>query len=127
MSLPELAKEFEGYGTYVILNYAIVDDSYGGQKETWTPGAHFDATLTLDDSTEMKVAQAQGVKGIYRVTKKKSVRLPWHTVFRTVDGEKTYRVTSKDDNNAAPKQSTIDISYVSAEDYELTDGGDDDE
>ena len=121
MSLPELAKEFEGYGTYVILNYGIVDDEYGGHKETWTPGAHFDATLTLDDSTEMKVAQAQGVKGIYRVTTNKAVHLPWHTVFRSVDDEKTYRVTSKDDN-ATPTRSTLDIRFVSAEDYELTEG-----
>lgn len=121
MSLPELAKEFEGYGEYVILNYAIVDDGYGGQKETWTPGAHFFATLTLDDSVEMKVAQAQGVKGIYRVTTNKGVRLPWHTVFRTVDGKRTYRVTSRDEN-AAPTRSNIDIRFVSAEDYELTEG-----
>lgn len=123
MSLPELAKEFEGYGEYVIWNFAIVDDGYGGQMPSWTPGAHFFATLTLDDSVEMKVAQAQGVKGIYRVTTNKAVRLPWHTVFRTVDGEKTYRVTSRDEN-AAPTRSNIDIRYVSAEDYELTDQGD---
>lgn len=123
MSLPDLAKEFEGYGEYVIWNNVQVDDGYGGTKPGWVPGPHFFGTVTLDDSVEMKTAQAQGVTGIYRVVTTKNVRLPWHTVFKTVDGEKTYRVTSRDEN-AAPLRSTIDIRYVSAEDYELSMSGD---
>lgn len=126
MSLPELLKDFEGYNEYVIWNFGYVDDGYGGQIPSWTPGAHFFGTLTLDESVQMKVAEAQGVKGIYRMTTQKSVRLPYHTVFRTVDNEKTYRVTSKDEN-ATPRRSNIDIRFVSVEDYELTDGGDSNE
>lgn len=120
--IPDLIKEFDEHGNFVIWNFGYVDDGYGGQKASWTPGATFEATVTLDDSIEMKVAQAQGVKGVYRVTKSRSVKLPWHTVFQSADGENTYRVTSRKENSA-PSSASFDISYVSAEDYEMTASG----
>ena len=114
--IPALIKEFDGYGDYVIWNFGYVDDGYGGQTASWTPGAKF------DDSIEMKTAQAQGVKGVYRVTKSRNVRLPWHTVFQSADGENTYRATSRKENSE-PTSASFDISYVSAEDYEMSASG----
>ena len=118
--MPELVKEFEGYGEYVIIDKTTTDDGYGGTIPVYKEGAHFMATVTLDDSVQTKIAEAQGVKGLYRVTTQKNVRLPWHTIFKSKDGSKTFRVTSKDEN-AAPARSTVDIRYVSAEQWELTD------
>lgn len=118
MSIPQLLKEFEGYGTYQVLNFALEDDGYGGTLSTWTAGATFEATVTLDDSVQMKIAQAQGVKGVYRVATSKNVMLPWHTVFRHTTSGKTYRVTTKEES-ATPSKANIDIRYVSAEDYEI--------
>lgn len=123
--IPDLLKEFEGYSEYIILNYSnysLEPDGYGGTIPTWTEGATFNATITLDDSVQMKAAEAAGVKGIYRVVTQKTVRLPWHTVFREVSSGKTYRVTSKDET-ATPSSSALDIRYVSAEDYEIADAG----
>lgn len=119
MSIPAMLKEFEGYGIYQILNYTLEADSYGsGIIETWTEGPTFEATVTIDDSVQMRIAQAQGVKGIYRVATQRSVRLPWHTVFRNTANGRTYRVTSKDES-ATPAKAGIDIRYVSAEDYDI--------
>lgn len=120
--MPDLVKEFDGYGEYVIIDKTTADDGYGGVIPVYSDGAHFMATVTLDDSVQMKTAEAQGVKGIYRVTTQRNVRLPWHTIFKSKDGKKVFRVTSKDEN-AAPTRSTIDIRYVSAEEWELTDIG----
>lgn len=122
MSIPELLKEFEGFGTYQIMNYTLEEDGYGGTIPTWSAGPTFQATVTLDDSVQMKLAQAAGVKGIYRVATQRSVRLPWHTVFRNVESGQTYRVTSRDES-ATPAKAKIDIRYVSAEDYEIVDAG----
>ena len=119
MSIPALLKEFEGYGVYQILNHVLSADSYGsGIVEAWEDGPTFEATVTLDDSVQMKIAQAQGVKGIYRVATGRDVRLPWHTVFRHTETMRTFRVTSKDES-ASPSKAGIDIRYVSAEDYEI--------
>ena len=118
MSIPALLKEFEGFGHYQILNYTLEDDGYGGIIPTWSEGPTFEATVTIDDSVQMKMAQAAGVKGIYRVATQRSVRLPWHTVFRNTEDGRTYRVTSKDES-ATPAKAKIDIRYVSAEDYEI--------
>ena len=118
MSVPALLKEFEGFGSYQILNYTLEDDGYGGIIQTWSEGPTFEATVTIDDSVQMKMAQAAGVKGIYRVATQRSVRLPWHTVFRNTKDGRTYRVTSKDES-ATPAKAKIDIRYVSAEDYEI--------
>ena len=108
MSIPQLLKEFDGYGTYQVLNFALEDDGYGGTLSTWTAGATFEATVTLNDTVQMRIAQAQGDKGIYRVATGRNVRLPWHTVFRDVVSGKTYRVTSKDDS-AAPARAKPEI------------------
>ena len=123
MSIPDLLKEFEGHGDYVIMNYSLEPDGYGGTIPTWTQGAVFEATVTLDDSVQMKVAQASGVKGIYRVVASKSVNLPWHTVFRNVETGKTYRVTSKDENSTPSKSALPPMRWVSAEDYEISSVG----
>ena len=121
MSIPNFLKDFPGYGEFIIMNYALLPDSYGGGTiPGYIPGAHFFGTVTLNDSVNMKLAQAQGVKGIYRLVTSRDVKLPWHTVFQSVDGEKTYRVTTKE-GNATPANAGIDLTYVDAEEYDLVD------
>ena len=119
MSIPALLKEFEGFGTYQILNHTLESDSYGsGIIDVWSAGPTFEATVTLDDSVTMRLAESQGVHGAYRVATSRNIRLPWHTVFWNTETRKTYRVTSKDEN-ASPAKAGMDSRYVSAEDYEI--------
>lgn len=118
--IPELLTTFDTYDEFQIWNFGYVDDGYGGQKPSWTPGATFFATLNLDDSVEVRVAQAEGVSGIWRVVTDRSVELPWHTVFRSLKDKSTYRVTSRKPISS-PSRAGVDIRYVNAEDYEFTD------
>lgn len=118
--IPDLVKEFDEYGEYVIWNFSYEDDGYGSQIPTWRPGAKFNATVKLDDSVQMKIAEAQGVKGIYRVVTQKNIMLPWHTVFKSADGRNTYRITSKK-GSSTPSRSLLDMQYHSAEEYEIID------
>lgn len=116
--IPDLIQQFDAYGEHVILNGSIENDGEGGFITVWSEGAHFNAAVMPDNSPEMKIAQAQGVKGIYTVTTDKPIRLPWHTVFRRVSDGQVFRITSKDET-AAPRTSTIQTRIATAEEWEL--------
>lgn len=118
--IPDLIKEYEEYGEHVILNKNLVDDGEGGMITSWTEGAHFYGAVVLEDSTEMLIAQAQGVAGRYSVTVDKRTRLPWHTVFRRQADGAVFRITTKDET-VAPKTSTIETRVLRAEDYVIPD------
>lgn len=121
--LPDLIKQFDGYGDYQIYNSTLQPDGRGAMVPTWTPGPTFKATVTLDDSVAMRTAFAQGVTGIYRVVTARSIALPWHTVFKNVKTGQTYRVTTRDPATP-PKDASLDIpAWVSAEDYDLSRAG----
>lgn len=118
--IPDLISELNEYQEYEVLNRAIVDDGEGGQVTVWTPGLKFMAAVTLDDTREMLIAKAQGVKGDYSVTTHKNTRLPYHTVFRRVSDGKLYRIVT-DDEFAPPATSSLDIRSNRAEEYTLPD------
>lgn len=119
--IPDICREFEGYGTYRILNRGLQGDGRGGTAYAWTPGPTFDAAVVLNSSNEAKVAFAQGVTGIYRVAISRSVLLPYLTVFRSEATGATYRVTSRDETST-PKDTALDLRWVDAEDYTLPAG-----
>lgn len=116
--IPDLIKTFDAYGEHVILDKHTENDGEGGIITVWTEGASFMAAVMLDNSIEMRTAQAQGVQGNYTVTTVKPIRLPWHTVFRRVSDGQIFRVTSHDEQ-AAPTVSTIQTRIVTAEEWEL--------
>lgn len=120
MSLPDLLKSNENYGTFQIWDYVTQNDGYGGFIYTYTPGATFEAVLVLDDSVNAQLAEQQGVTGVYTLTYGKELHLPWHTVFKKISGEKLngefFRVTSKDEN-ATPNVSRLDLRNVKAEEF----------
>ena len=113
MSLLENAMQ-----TCAYMNEAIVSDGRGSTITTWTQGAEFKAAFELQNSLNEAVAMAQGVKGIYRVTVPRSVRLEFHKVFKRLSDNKVFRVESKDDANT-PETATIDMRVVRADEWEL--------
>ena len=122
MSLPKFLTENEGYGEYVRVDRISQDDGYGGMLEMWVEGAHFMATVTLDDSLQGRTALAQGVTGVYTVVVQRNVNLEPRTVFKRVSDGRYFRVTSLD-KNSTPKNASIDMRTVHAQDWELTSNG----
>jgi len=116
--IPDLIKSFDGYGDITILDKTTRSDGEGGMITVWTEGATVKAAVMLDNSIQMRTAQAQGVKGNYTVTTEKPVKLPWRTVFRRESDGMIFRVTSHDEQ-AAPTVSTIQTRIVTAEEWEL--------
>jgi hypothetical protein len=95
-----------------------VPDGYGGYTTIWTEGASFNAAIVLDNSIQAKVAESQGVTGIYTVTTQKALNLQYHDVFRRESDKKLFRVTSDGDDKATPASATLDMRQVSAEELE---------
>lgn len=102
----------------VYINVAIVPDERGSNITTYTDGGKFQAAFELQNSLNEAVAMAQGVKGIYRVTTARDVRLEFHQIFRRLSDGKTFRVDSKDDSHT-PETASLNMRVVRAEEWEV--------
>ena len=78
-----------------------------------------DAAITLDSSIQAKIAEQQGVTGLYTVTTSKALNLQYHDVFKRKSDNKIFRVTSDGDDKHTPNSSALDMRQVSAEEYTL--------
>lgn len=94
-------------------------DGYGGVETVWVEGAEFNAAFTLDSSIEAKVAEKQGVTGLYKIITEKSINLQYHDVVKRIRDEKIFRVTSDGDDKRTPASAALNMRSVSAEEWEL--------
>lgn len=106
----------------VIYNKTLVSDGYGGYTTTYAEGVSFKAAVVLDSSIEARIADAQGVKGVYTVTTGKEMNLQYHDVFKRLSDGKIFRVTSDGDDNKTPKSATLNMRNVNAEEWSLPNG-----
>ena len=104
----------------VVINKSIVDDGYGGYRTEWVDGARIEAAITLDTSTEAKLAEASGVTGVYRIITGRKLNLQYHDVVRRESDGKIFRVTSDGDDKKTPQSAGLDMRVVSAEEWRLT-------
>lgn len=103
----------------VMLNKQTSSDGYGGYITTWADGAEFKAAIVLDTSIEAKMAEQQGVTGIYTITTSRALNLQYHDVFRRTRDGKIFRVTSDGDDKLTPASATLDMRQVSGEEFKL--------
>lgn len=103
----------------VMLNKQTSSDGYGGYITTWADGAEFKAAIVLDTSIEAKMAEQQGVTGIYTITTSRALNLQYHDVFRRARDGKIFRVTSDGDDKLTPASATLDMRQVSGEEFKL--------
>lgn len=96
-----------------------VPDGSGDYITQWTEGKHFKAGFDFQTSMEAKVAEVQGVKGLWNILVPREVSLEYHNVFKRVEDGQIFRVTSKDDK-ATPKGAGLNLRLVSAEEWSLT-------
>lgn len=111
---------FEIMESCCIMDRSTRDDALGSTKTVWTEGAHIDAAIIKDSSTEAIVAQKQGVDEIITIVTRKGVMLDYHDVIKRLSDGEVFRVTSRGKDSAAPAMSTIPIRKVTAERWELT-------
>ena len=112
----------EAMETCVILNKITASDGYGGYVTNWQDGAEFNCAIVLDSSIQARVAEKQGVTGVYTVTTRRNLNLQYHDVFRRVRDGKIFRVTSDGDDKYTPSGAKLDMRQVSAEEWSLPNG-----
>lgn len=105
--------------TCVILNKQTAPDGYGGYDITWADGAEFKAAIVLDSSMQARIGEKQGVTALYTVTTPKQLNLQYHDVFRRVEDNKIFRVTSDGDDDKTPISAGLDMRQVTAEEWKL--------
>ena len=103
----------------VMLDKVKTPDGAGGYFNEWKEGAVFYAAITSSNSTEMKIAEAQGLKRVYDVTTDVNVVLDYHDVFKRVSDGATFRVTSDGEDKKTPQRASFSFSQVTAERWEL--------
>lgn len=106
----------------VMMDKTTTADGYGGFETVWKEGAEFKCAIVLDNSIQARVAEKQGVTGIYTVTTKKTINLQYHDVFKRKADGKIFRVTSDGDDKKTPDGiGALDMRQVSAEEWRLGD------
>lgn len=112
----------EAMTSCVLLDKTTEADGYGGYITNWREGASFKCAIVLDNSLQAKVAEKQGVTGLYTVTTEKVLNLQYHDVFRRISDGKIFRVTSDGDDLYTPAGATLNMRQVSAEEWSLPNG-----
>ena len=95
-------------------------DGSGGSKPNWIEGEPLRAAITLDTSTEARIAEAAGTVDVYTVTVPRSVHLEYHAVIKRLSDGKTFRITSDNADKRTPVCTALDIAQSSAEAWRLT-------
>lgn len=98
------------------------NDGYGGIETVWKEGADFNAAIVLNSSTQARVAEKQGVQGMYTITTEKDINLTFHDVFKRLSDGKIFRVTTKGDDNHTPASAGLNMRQVNAEEWVLVNG-----
>lgn len=91
-------------------------DGEGGFICDWELGEEFTAAFDFQTSMQAKVAEKQGVTGLWNILVKKETRLEFHNIFKRLSDGQVFRVTSKDDK-ATPKSAGLDLRLISAEEW----------
>lgn len=110
----------DSYEDMVMIDRVTTPDGRGGVDKRWVDGAGFRAAIVLDSSMQARVAEHEGVTGLYTITTNRSINLQYHDVFRRVRDGKIFRITSDGDDKLTPRSATLDMRQVSAEEWELT-------
>ena len=102
-----------------IYDKVLVEDGYGGYKQTYKKGVAFNCAITFDTSIEARRADKEGVSSLYTVTTPRSLTLQYHDVFERDRDKKIFRVTSDGDDKFTPSSASLDMRLVTAEEWEL--------
>lgn len=94
-----------------------VADGEGGWRDAWTDGDGFKAAVVLDSSLNARVAEKQGVTGVYTVTAERGAGLRFHDAFRRESDGATFRVVKVLD--ATPSMATFQFDQCTAESWEV--------
>ncbi len=108
-----LLDDFES--EYVMLEKKRVPDGEGGWYTTWEDGAAFNNYRAHDSSLQARIAEQDGMRSTYTFLVNKNVPIEFHDYFFERSTSDTYYVTSDPQDHIAPRSSTFELKYFTAE------------
>lgn len=105
-----------------IIDKVTSDDAYGGAVISYRVGASIDAAIIKNSSTEAVVAEKQGASEFFTIVTNKGSMLDYHSIIRRDSDNECFMVTSREKDSEAPAISTIQISKVNAERWNVPSG-----
>lgn len=109
------------YEPLIMMDKKSISDGMGGFEITWVDGAEFLGSVNTDNSTEMRIAEQQGVTSVYTITTERNLILNHGDVVKRKRDNKTFKITSNSDDMQSPARpnSRINITQVRAESFDL--------
>lgn len=103
----------------VLMEKTRQPDGEGGYITEWAEGAEFTNYQAIDTSMEARIAEKQGVTSVYSALVDQAVPIEYGDYFKDRDLGAVYRVTSRPEEKQAPKSSSFNLKYFTAERTEL--------
>ena len=104
---------------YQLQKYIRSDDQYGGHKGAWEQGMTFKAAIAKQSSPEQQIAEKEGISEAFMMVVEKGVSLEYHDVIKRLSDGSIFRTTSRTKDSTAHPASTVKISTVTVERWEL--------
>ena len=101
----------------VLMEKTRVSDGEGGWITQWVEGVQFKAAIVLDSSMNARIAEQEGVTGVYTVTTDRNVTLDFHDAFKRLKDGAIFRVTKI--NDSTPDVATFQFNQYQVEAWEL--------
>lgn len=103
----------------VFMEKVRVADGLGGWSTSWQEGAQFDAAIVKNNSSQVVVAEAQGMEQVYLITVHKEVPIAFHDVIKRVSDGFIFQITSEKLDNQSPSFSAINFGQFNARAWKL--------
>ena len=101
-----------------MINEVSALDGYGSVRTVYTEGAEISAAMPYNDSIQVQIAQAMGVKSTYTITVDKDKELGFHTILKRKKDGKTFRITSGGDCQT-PKGAALNMRQYKAGEWKI--------
>lgn len=109
------------YERFNIIEKRTMSDGEGGFDIIYAEGAAFMAGINTDSSTEMKIAEQQGLKTIYTINIDKDIPINYADLIMRQKDKSYFRITSNPSDMETPKRANIKFKMMNAEKVELVD------
>lgn len=101
----------------ILMERNRTSDGEGGWNVSWSEGIPFRAAIVLDSSINARIAESEGVTGVYTVTTERNVVLDFHDAFKRISDGQVFRVTKV--NDSTPNAASFQFNQYQAETWEL--------
>lgn len=99
-------------------------DGYGGYISTWYDAFSFYGNMYVDNNVNEDVASRETAHDTFTLLTPRYISIDFHDVVRADSGKfsgKTYRLTTKTNEDFTPSTSTLDLAKYTMEEWAVPD------